>query len=121
VPYVGPDDFGYLNERLDRACESIDRDPATLERSVNLAFHLGADRRAADAEAKRIRDQWGPDADRVAAGALTGTPDDAIEQIAAFRAAGADLVNVAVRLPVDSAALDAYLDLVVPAAHAELV
>ncbi len=121
VPYVGPDDFRRLNERLDRACESIDRDPATLERSVNLAFHLGADRPAADAEVRRIRDQWGPEADRVTAGALTGTPDDAVEQIAAFRAAGADLVNVALRLPVDSAALDAYLDVVVPTARAEFV
>ena len=121
VPYVGPDDFRRLNERLDRACDAIDRDPATLERSVNLAFHLGADRRAADAELRRIRDQWGREAERVTAGALTGTPDEAVEQIAAFRAAGADLVNVALRLPVDGDALDAYLDVVVPAARAEFV
>ena len=74
----------------------------------------------ADAELRRIRDQWGPEmAERVTAGALTGTPDDAVEQIAAFRAAGADMVNVALRLPVDADALDAYLDVVVPAARAE--
>ena len=121
VPYVGPDDYRRLNERLDGACEAIDRDPATLERSVNLAFHLGADRASADAELERIQRQWGPDmADRVTAGALTGTPDDAVEQIAAFRNAGADMVNVALRLPVDTDALDAYLDVVVPAARAEL-
>jgi alkanesulfonate monooxygenase SsuD/methylene tetrahydromethanopterin reductase-like flavin-dependent oxidoreductase (luciferase family) len=100
VPYVGPDDYRQLNDRLDGACEAIDRDPATLE---------------------RIQRQWGPDmADRVTAGALTGTPDDAVEQIAAFRAAGADMVNVALRLPVDTDALAAYLDVVVPAARAEL-
>jgi len=49
---------------------------------------------------------------------LTGTPEDALEQIAAFRDAGADLVNVALRLPVDDEAFDAYLATVIPAAHA---
>ncbi len=42
VPYVDPAEFRRLNDRLDAACEAIDRDPATLERSINLAFHLGA-------------------------------------------------------------------------------
>jgi len=121
VPYVGPDDYRLLNQRLDAACEAIDRDPATLERSVNLAFHLGADQAGAEAERERIQLQWGTEiAKRVTAGALTGTPDDAVEQIAAFRAAGADMVNVALRLPVDADALDAYLDVVVPAARHQI-
>ncbi len=117
VPYVGPDEYRRLNDRIDAACEAIGRDPGTLQRSVNLAFHLGATPAAATAELQRIRDQWGADAERVTAGALTGTPDDAVEQIAAFRDAGADMVNVALRLPVDQDALDAYLDVVVPAAR----
>lgn len=120
VPYVGPDEYRRLNDRLDAACEEIGRDPATLERSVNLAFHLGATPAAADAEMQKIRDQWGADADRVTAGALTGTPDDAVEQIAAFRSAGADMVNVALRLPVDADALDAYLDITIPTARANI-
>lgn len=120
VPYVGADDYRALNDRLDRACEAVDRDPNTLERSVNLAFHLGADRTAADRELRRIREQWGPEmADRVTAGALTGTPDEAVEQIAAYRDAGADLVNIALRLPVDAEALDAYLEVVIPTARSE--
>lgn len=120
VPYVGPDEYRRLNDRLDAACEAIDRDPATLERSVNLAFHLGATPVAANAELQRIRDQWGTDAERVTAGALTGTPEDAVEQIAAFRAAGADMVNIALRLPVDADALDAYLDVVIPLARNQI-
>lgn len=118
VPYVGPEEFGRLNRRLDDACAAVGRDPATLERSINLAFHMGATRDAADGELQRIVDQWGPEmAERVTAGALTGTPEDALEQIAAFRDAGADLVNVALRLPVDDEAFDAYLATVIPAAH----
>ena len=63
VPYVGPDDYRRLNDRLDAACEAIDRDPSTLERSVNLAFHLGADRadrrrRTADASSVSGVPRW---------------------------------------------------------------
>ncbi|MEL6891782.1 MAG: LLM class flavin-dependent oxidoreductase [Actinomycetota bacterium] len=118
VPYVGPEEYRRLNSRLDAACEAIGRDPATLERSVNLAFHVGATTAAAETELQRIRDQWGPDAERVTEGALTGTPDQVVERIAAYRDAGAHGVNIALRLPVDDTALDAYLDEVVPAVRA---
>ena len=115
VPYVDRLCSALLNDRLDAACEAIGRDPATLERSVNLAFHIGATAAAADAELDRIRAQWGDEiAPRVTAGALTGTPDRAVDRIAEYREAGADMVNVALRLPVDADALDAYLTDVVP-------
>lgn len=91
VPDAGPDEYARLNRQLDAACTSVDRDPGTLERSVNLAFHMGATREAADSELQRIVDQWGAEmAERVTEGALTGTADDALE---------------------------AYLEHVVPAAH----
>ena len=118
VPYVGPAEFRLLNDRLDAACEAIGRDPATLERSVNLAFHVAATATAADAELARIVAQWGEEiAPRVTAGALTGTPDRAVDRIAEYREAGADMVNVALRLPVDTDALEAYLTDIVPAAR----
>ncbi len=119
VPYVGPDEFRRLNDRLDAACEAIGRDPETLQRSINLAFHIGATPAEADAELERISSQWGPElAQRVTDGALTGTPDQALDRIAEYRAAGADLVNIALRLPVGTEALEAYLTDVVPAARA---
>lgn len=118
VPYVSPDEFRRLSERLDAACEAIDRDPATLQRSVNLAFHLGATADDAAGELDRIQREWGPEvAERITDGALVGTADRAVERIAEYRAAGADLVNIAVRLPVATDALEAYLDDVVPAAR----
>ena len=86
---------------------------------MNLAFHLGATPTNALAELDRIEQQWGPEvASRVTGGALTGTPDRAVERIAEYLAAGAGLVNVAVRLPVQRDALEAYLTEVVPAARA---
>ncbi len=120
VPYVGPTEYRRLNDRLDAACEAIGRDPATLERSVNLAFHVGATPDAADAELTRIRDQWGPEADRVMEGALVGTPDRVVDRIAEYRAAGAHGVNIALRLPVDDDALAAYLDEIAPAVRAQV-
>ncbi len=121
VPYVGPEEYRRLNQRIDEACEAIDRDPATLERSINLAFHMGATPAAATAEEQKILDMWGPEiAPRISAGALTGTPEDAIEQLAAFRDAGADVINVALRFPVDNDALDAYLTNVIPNARTQL-
>ena len=118
VPYVGPAEFRRLNDRLDEACVAVGRDPATLERSINLAFHLGATSAEADAELDRIRQQWGPDhAERVTEGALVGTPARAVERIAEYRAAGADMVNAAIRLPVSPGALEAYLTEVIPAAR----
>ncbi len=117
VPYVAPETYRELNNRLDQACEAIGRDPATLERSVNLAFHIGATTDAADAELRKIETQWGPEAGRITAGALTGTADRAVERIAEYRDAGADMVNIALRLPVDESALETYLTEVIPAAR----
>ena len=119
VPYVDPVEYRRLNEQLDAACEAIGRDPATLERSINLAFHMGADRASSDAELQRIIDQWGPEtAERITGGALTGLADDVLERIGAYREAGADLINVALRLPVDDDALEIFLTDVVPQARA---
>jgi len=51
---------------------------------------------------------------------LSGTPQQAVEQLAAFRRAGADGVNIALRLPVDTEALEAYLNELTPAARREI-
>jgi len=118
VPYVSPKRYRELNDRLDQACEAIGRDPATLERSINLAFHIGATPAAAAVELERIKTEWAPEmAERITAGALTGTADRAVERIAEYRDAGADMVNIALRLPVDESALDTYLTEVIPAAR----
>jgi len=59
-------------------------------------------------------------ADRVMGGALLGTPERAVEQILSYIEAGADMVNIALRLPFDSEALEAYQEVVMPAVRAEV-
>lgn len=113
--YVSPDEFARLNGVLDRHCHDLGRDPTAIERSVNVMFDLGSDAAsAARAEADSAA-RWGPMWDRVSAGALLGTPESAIERLDAYRDAGADLVNIAVRAPVDPEALEGYLTHTLPA------
>jgi alkanesulfonate monooxygenase SsuD/methylene tetrahydromethanopterin reductase-like flavin-dependent oxidoreductase (luciferase family) len=118
--YVAPEQYRQLNATLDAACEAEGRDPATLERSINLLFLMGADQAGAAAAEAELERQWGAMAARVRGGALSGTPDQAVERLAAYAEAGAQGVNVALRAPWDPEALDAFLEVVVPTARKAL-
>jgi F420-dependent oxidoreductase-like protein len=116
--YVPPDEFRRLNGVLDRWCETEGRDPSAVKRAINLQFMLAVDDDAAARTREQVEQQWGGLAPRVMAGGLNGTPDAAVERIAAYVDAGADAVNVALRAPWQPEALDAWLDDVVPRARA---
>ena len=109
VPYINVEEFERLNGVLDMWCEREDRDPATIERSVNLHMHMGAN----DADAARIAEARG--GARAAAGAVSGTPQRAIETIKAYEEAGASRVSIAIRPPVEWDALRAFAEEVIPA------
>jgi alkanesulfonate monooxygenase SsuD/methylene tetrahydromethanopterin reductase-like flavin-dependent oxidoreductase (luciferase family) len=117
--YVGPDQYRELSSTIDRCCEDLGRDPATLDRTVNLMFMLSADAEGAAAADRRLEEQWGAMAARVRNGALMGTPDRAAETVAKYVDAGARGVNIALRAPWDEDALSAYLDDVIPALRKE--
>jgi alkanesulfonate monooxygenase SsuD/methylene tetrahydromethanopterin reductase-like flavin-dependent oxidoreductase (luciferase family) len=117
--YVGPEEYGRLNANIDRSCEAEGRDPASLERSVNLIFMVSADEKAAAQAERQLDAQWGEMASRIRKGALLGTPARVVEQVSAYVAAGAQGVNVALRAPWDVEALDAYLEEVVPTLRKE--
>lgn len=116
--YVAPAEFGRLCAVLDDWCEIEDRDPTTIERTVNLMFHLSKDAGAAARTEAALIDQWGDMAERVIGGALLGTPEQATARVLEYVAAGAQGVNIALRAPVDEEALDAYLTQVVPTVRA---
>jgi F420-dependent oxidoreductase-like protein len=115
APYVTPDEFRRLCGVLDQWCEVAGRNPAEIERTVNLMFHLSTDAARADQVAAELTAQWGDMAERVMGGALLRTPDDAAARVLEYIDAGAQGVNVALRAPIDDEALTAYLEAVVPA------
>ncbi len=100
---------------LDRHCADLGRDPSTIERSINVMFNLGVDEAAAARNEEQLAGQWGAMWERVSSGALLGTPESAVERVLEYRNAGADLVNVAIRAPIDDDAFEAYLEHTVPA------
>ncbi len=116
--YIPPEEFGRLNGVLDSWCEKLDRDPGSIERSVNLMFMMGADQAGADRAEEALPAQWGGMADRVKGGALGGLPEQAMETVQRYIDAGADMVNIALRAPFDHEALEAYLTEVMPAVRA---
>lgn len=118
--YISPEEFARLNNVLDQRCDEEDRDPTEIRRSVNLMFMLAADDAGAKRVDEQLRQQWGGAAGRVKGGALTGTPEQAVERLAEYAEAGAQGINVALRAPWDVEALDAYIDDVLPAARKQL-
>ena len=116
--YTSAVEFGRLNSVLDHWCEVDKRDPATIRRGANVAFHLCVDQPGVERERAKIAADWGPQADRIAEGSLLCTPANAAEHIMAYVENGADAVNVALRAPWDAEALDAYMEEVVPAVRA---
>jgi alkanesulfonate monooxygenase SsuD/methylene tetrahydromethanopterin reductase-like flavin-dependent oxidoreductase (luciferase family) len=118
--YISPRVFGRLSDAVSGRCTAIGRDPASLERTVNVMFMLSIDAGAERRMREQLDAQWGERAAQLADGALVGTPEQAVEKILAYREAGADGLNIALRAPWDEDALSAYLEIVVPAVRREL-
>ena len=117
--YLSPEEFSRLNGVLDHHCETIGRNPSTIERSINVLFAVGVDEVDAAETTRRLAEDFGSTWERAAPGVLTGTPAMAAERILEYRAAGADLVNISLRAPIRREAVDAYLEMTVPEVRRE--
>ncbi len=115
VPYINVEEFERLNGVLDMWCEKHDRDPYTIERSINLHMHMGTN----DADAKRIAEERGSALARggrtPGVGTLSGSPQRAIETLKAYEEGGAARVSIAIRPPVYWDGLQAFVEDVLPA------
>ena len=113
--YVSAAEFGRLSQVLDHWCEAEGRDPASIRRGVNIAFHMALDSAGVEREKAKIAADWGGQAERIMGGALLCTPSEAAERVHEYVANGAAAVNVALRAPWNQDALDAYVEEVMPA------
>lgn len=116
VPYVSPDEFRRLSGVLDSWCEKEGRDPATIERTANLSFHMASGPAEAAAAEAHFQETWGRASDAMrSAGVVIGTPEQAIDLVGRYKDAGAARVNIAIRPPVPDGWLHAWAEQVIPA------
>jgi F420-dependent oxidoreductase-like protein len=104
VPFVPVEFFTAQCDRVRAACESIDRDPATMSFSVALVLCCGADETEVVQRAAAI----GREPDELRQNGAAGTPEEVIATLRAWAQAGADRIYLQV---LDLADLD-HLDLV---------
>ena len=106
IAYITAGEFKRLNGVLDVLCEKEGRDPAELDRSINLHMRMGTSA-GHGAQIERERGSI--------SGAVAGTPQQAVETIRTYEEAGADRVSIAIRAPVEWDALQAFVEEVLPA------
>jgi F420-dependent oxidoreductase-like protein len=82
-----PEALGELRATLDRACDKVGRDPSSLPLSLMTGTLIGADRKDLEARAARLMERTGGggEVDAFLAGRrpgeITGTVDQAVEQL----------------------------------------
>lgn len=101
VAYQTPEVFAEKSKVLADWCERYERDPADVERSINLHFLMSS--RSGEAPSPRPN------------GAIFGEPQQVIDTIGEYVRRGAQRVNVAIRPPIDWDAIDSYIEDVMPA------
>lgn len=107
VPTSGLHRRGEASAALDRACEAIDRDPATIVRSLQVVVGVGEDAVAVDRLREIAARRFPGPGFNVAEAGLVGTPAEVAERLLALAAEGFTSFVV---LPVDRAETD-VLDL----------
>ena len=109
MPYLPPAAVAQRLGALAEACGRFGRDPQALDTSVNLHFQMSATAAAA-AQREAVPAQ-------LAASALLGPPQQAIDRIGEYVDAGVQGLNIALRPPVDWDALEAFIEEVIPQFH----
>jgi F420-dependent oxidoreductase-like protein len=101
VPFVDPATFGRKIAVLHRHCDAVGRDPGEITTAVNVGLAWTDE---------SLRQQFGGLADFVRPGVLHGTDDEVVDRIGQYVSAGADQVNLALRPPFDTEALDRFAE-----------
>lgn len=114
APYLDPAAWRAKSEVLDEWCAVVGRNPASILRSANVGFYMGADASGAARAEALFQQHFGRDP-QGRQGFFRGTPAQAIELAARYHEAGVHRVNIALRQgPYDWEALHAFAEEVLP-------
>ncbi|WP_330476193.1 LLM class F420-dependent oxidoreductase [Terrabacter sp. C0L_2] len=86
APFVSADDAGRLFERVRDVAREAGREPSSLTMSAAQVVCVARD----DATLRRRADAIGRDLDELRTNGLAGSPDEVVEKLATFEAAGAE-------------------------------
>jgi F420-dependent oxidoreductase-like protein len=98
VPMATAAEIAAIRAGLDRACEAVGRDPASLPLSLMTGWLVGADERDLHERAARLAEWQGEDADGRAfvvqqrPSTISGTVAEAVERLGELREAGLDRI-----------------------------
>lgn len=106
VPFTPPDVYRHKVQVLTDHCERLGRDPAAIEKSVNLTLAWSDD---------ELRERFGGMIDWIRPSALMGSTAAMVDRLGEYADAGADWVMVALRAPFDVDGLDRFAAEVMPA------
>ena len=110
LPFAPLTEAAAAFERVRRACEAVDRDPASMTMSAALVMCVGASEAEVDRRARAI----GRDPDDLRASGVVGTPDQAAQTLRRWAEAGCDRVYLQVLDVHDLDHLRLVADAVVP-------
>jgi F420-dependent oxidoreductase-like protein len=106
APFIAPEDWAHKANVLDEHCAAVGRDPKEITKTVNVGMAF------TDEELKR---QFGPMANFVKPGVLSGSVQEMVDKVSAYVTAGAEQVNLAMRAPFDRDGLERFASEVMPA------
>jgi F420-dependent oxidoreductase-like protein len=88
VPFAPVEAFGAACDNVRRACEAIDRDPASIRYTVASVVCVGTD----EAEFRKRAEAIGHDPDQLRQNACAGLANEVVDRVRAFGDAGAETV-----------------------------
>jgi F420-dependent oxidoreductase-like protein len=106
VPFIPPDVWAHKAKVLDDHCADVGRDPATLTKTANVGMAFTEE---------VLKTQFGPMANYVKPGVLSGSVQEMVDKVGGYVEAGASWVIVAMRAPFDRDGLERFATEVVPA------